>query len=84
VRSRLLFQAASITKPVTPRSLFSHTSDADDGLGRYRASLIGHVRKGYGMVMMTNGDNGLALMTQVADRVVAAYKWDSVEKPLPR
>lgn len=50
----------------------------------YRAWMIGHVRKGYGMVMMTNGDNGLALMNQVADRVVAAYKWDSVEKPLPR
>lgn len=36
------------------------------------------------IVMMTNGDNGLALMNQVADRVVAAYEWDSLEKPLPR
>jgi hypothetical protein len=50
----------------------------------YRAWMIGHIRKGYGMVIMTNGDNGLALMNQVADRVVAAYKWDSLEKPLPR
>jgi len=50
----------------------------------YRAWMTGHVRKGYGMVIMTNGDNGLALTNQVADRVVAAYQWDSAEKPLPR
>jgi CubicO group peptidase (beta-lactamase class C family) len=47
----------------------------------YRAWMIGHVRKGYGVVIMTNGDNGLAVMNQVADRVFAAYNWDSSEKP---
>jgi CubicO group peptidase (beta-lactamase class C family) len=50
----------------------------------YRAWMIGHVRKGYGVVIMTNGDNGLPLMNQVADRVVAAYQWDSLEKPPPQ
>ncbi|GAB2854512.1 hypothetical protein GCM10027277_23800 [Pseudoduganella ginsengisoli] len=46
----------------------------------YRAWMTGHVRKGYGMVIMTNGDNGMALMNQVADRIANAYEWDSVER----
>lgn len=46
----------------------------------YRAWLCGHVRKGYGVVIMANGDNGMALMNQIADRVVKAYHWDSDEK----
>ena len=50
----------------------------------YRAWMIGHVRKGYGVVIMTNGDNGMALMNAVADRIAAAYAWDSLDKPLPR
>ena len=50
----------------------------------YRAWMTGHVRKGYGMVIMTNGDNGMALMNAVADRIAAAYAWDSFDKPLAR
>jgi CubicO group peptidase (beta-lactamase class C family) len=50
----------------------------------YRAWMTGHLRKGYGMVIMTNGDNGMALMNQVADRIAHAYEWDSVEQPIPR
>jgi hypothetical protein len=41
--------------------------------------MIGHVRKGYGLVMMVNSDNGMALMNQVGDRVERAYHWDSLQ-----
>jgi CubicO group peptidase (beta-lactamase class C family) len=43
----------------------------------YRAWMTGHASKGYGMVIMANGDNGMALMNQVADRITNAYDWDS-------
>jgi len=46
----------------------------------YRAWMSGHLRKGYGMVIMANGENGMALMNQVAERVARAYDWDSVER----
>ncbi|MBB5205144.1 CubicO group peptidase (beta-lactamase class C family) [Inhella inkyongensis] len=49
----------------------------------YRAWLSGHLRKGYGVVIMTNGDNGMALMNEIADRVERAYQWDSWEGPAP-
>lgn len=51
---------------------FSH-SGANWG---YRAWMTGHLRKGYGMVIMTNSDGGMALMNQVAGRVSNAYGWD--------
>jgi CubicO group peptidase (beta-lactamase class C family) len=50
----------------------------------YWAWMTGHIRKGYGVVIMTNGDNGLALMNQIADRVEKAYNWDSLEKPISK
>jgi CubicO group peptidase (beta-lactamase class C family) len=50
----------------------------------YRAWMNGHIRKGYGVVIMTNGDNGMALMNQIADRIAAAYMWDSLEKPVAK
>lgn len=43
----------------------------------YRAWMMGHVSEGYGMVIMANGDNGMALLNQVADRIANAYDWDS-------
>lgn len=46
----------------------------------YRAFMLGHLRKGYGLVIMTNGDNGMALMNQVADRITNAYQWDQDDK----
>jgi hypothetical protein len=50
----------------------------------YRAWLMGHVRKGYGIVMMVNSDDGMALMNQVGDRVERAYHWDSLQQPVAR
>jgi CubicO group peptidase (beta-lactamase class C family) len=44
----------------------------------YRAWMIGHMRKGYGLVMMTNSENGMALLNQLGDRVERAYSWDSL------
>lgn len=54
---------------------------ANDG---YRCSLVGHFRKGYGLVVMTNGENGEAVFHEVEDRVAAAYGWDTLDKPVPR
>jgi CubicO group peptidase (beta-lactamase class C family) len=50
----------------------------------YRAWMSGHVRKGYGVVIMANSDNGMALMNQIADRIEKAYNWDSLRAPIPQ
>lgn len=50
----------------------------------FRADILGHVRKGYGVVIMTNGDNGSALISEIEALVAAAYGWDSLDKPLVR
>jgi CubicO group peptidase (beta-lactamase class C family) len=50
----------------------------------FRAHLVAHVRKGYGLAIMTNGDAGNGLIAEVRDRVAAAYGWDSLDKPIPR
>jgi CubicO group peptidase (beta-lactamase class C family) len=50
----------------------------------FRCDLLGHVRKGYGVVVMTNGDNGLPLISEIEARVASAYGWDSLDKPIPR
>jgi CubicO group peptidase (beta-lactamase class C family) len=50
----------------------------------FRCSLIAHVRKGYGVVVMTNGDAGGGVIAEIEARVAAAYGWDSLDKPLLR
>ena len=50
----------------------------------FRCSLVAHVRKGYGVVVMTNGDAGGAVISEIEARVAAAYGWDSLDKPLLR
>ena len=50
----------------------------------FRADIRGHVSKGYGVVIMTNGDNGFVLISEIEARVAAAYGWDSLDKPLVR
>jgi len=43
-----------------------------------------HRARGYGVVAMTNGDNGLPLLQVVVDRIAGAYGWDMLDKPLLR
>lgn len=50
----------------------------------FRSEAIAHVAKGYGVVVMTNGDNGSDLATEIIARVSAAYSWDSLDKPAVR
>ncbi len=50
----------------------------------FQCHLLGHVRKGYGLVIMTNGDEGGRVISEVEARVAAAYHWDSLDKPLVR
>jgi hypothetical protein len=50
----------------------------------FRCNLVAHVRKGYGVVVMTNADSGSAVASEIEARVAAAYGWDSLDKPVPR
>ena len=50
----------------------------------FRAQVTGHVAKGYGVAIMTNGDNGSSLIAEVKERVARAYDWDSLDKPVLR
>jgi CubicO group peptidase (beta-lactamase class C family) len=50
----------------------------------FRCDLMAHVVKGYGVAIMTNGDRGSQLIEEIKARVVAAYNWDILEKPIPR
>lgn len=50
----------------------------------FRAHVVAHVRKGYGLVVMTNGDAGGGVIAEIEARVASAYGWDSLDKPLLR
>jgi CubicO group peptidase (beta-lactamase class C family) len=50
----------------------------------FSCDLLAHVRKGYGVVVMTNGDQGSRVIDEIESRVAAAYNWDSLDKPLIR
>jgi hypothetical protein len=46
--------------------------------------LIAHKVHGYGLAIMTNADQGGAVMQEIRRRVERAYEWDSVARPAPR
>lgn len=50
----------------------------------FRCLLLAHVRKGYGVVVMTNGDAGGNVIAEIEARVSSAYGWDALDKPLLR
>ena len=43
-----------------------------------------HKLKGYGFAAMSNADSGGRLIGELQQRIAAAYKWDTLDKPLPR
>lgn len=50
----------------------------------FRAMLLAHKLKGYGLAIMTNGDQGSALIAELSRRIQRAYEWDSMAEPPPR
>ena len=50
----------------------------------FRCDLIAHRSKGYGAVIMTNGDNGSRLMAALREKIARASAWDMYDKPLTR
>ena len=50
----------------------------------FRCDLIAHRSKGYGVVIMTNGDRGGAVITALRDKISRAAGWDMHDKPIPR
>jgi CubicO group peptidase (beta-lactamase class C family) len=50
----------------------------------FQCDLVAHVRKGYGVAIMTNADGGGVVVNEIRNRVAAAYNWDSLDKPVPR
>lgn len=50
----------------------------------FRCDLIAHRSKGYGVVIMTNGDGGGQLIAALRDKISRASAWDMHDKPIPR
>lgn len=50
----------------------------------FQCAMTAHRLKGYGVVIMTNGDNGGALIQEVRSRIHQAYQWDVLDKAIPR
>jgi hypothetical protein len=50
----------------------------------FRAQLIAHMSKGYGVAIMTNGDRGSTLIDELVARIASVYVWDSLDKPIIR
>lgn len=50
----------------------------------FRALMLAHKVKGYGLVIMTNADQGSTVINEISRRVQDAYTWDSVSSPVTR
>jgi hypothetical protein len=50
----------------------------------FRATLLAHKIKGYGLAIMTNADQGGAVAAELSRRIQMAYEWDSFADPAPR
>lgn len=96
-RSATVLTRAMMQEMVTPVGVGSYAvgfSIARKGEGWYfehsggnwgfRCHAIAHRARGYGVVVMSNGDNGFPLLQEVIDRVARAYGWDMLDKPALR
>jgi CubicO group peptidase (beta-lactamase class C family) len=55
------------------------------GVGPFAVGFtIAKQAKGYGVVIMTNGDNGGRLITALREKISRAAQWDIYDKPIPR
>ena len=50
----------------------------------FRGLLVGHKLKGYGLVVMTNADQGSLLIDEISKRVAKVYSWDTLDEPIAR
>lgn len=50
----------------------------------FRGTLLAHKTRGYGLVIMTNADQGGAVANELSRRIQLAYEWDSFAQPAPR
>jgi CubicO group peptidase (beta-lactamase class C family) len=50
----------------------------------FRATLLAHKVKGYGLAIMTNADQGGAVAGELSRRIQQVYEWDSFAEPAPR
>jgi len=50
----------------------------------FQCGLIAHRLHGYGVAIMTNGDNGGPLISELRKRVQQEYAWDALDQPIPR
>lgn len=48
----------------------------------YHSELLVHVSKGYGAVIMTNGDEGVPLLRQLRQIIHREYGWDTLDPPI--
>ncbi len=50
----------------------------------FRGTIIAHKVKGYGLAILTNGDQGGAVANELGRRIQRVYEWDSFAEPAPR
>ena len=50
----------------------------------FRATLLAHKLKGYGLAIMTNADRGSVVAAELSRRIQTAYGWDALEESVPR
>ena len=50
----------------------------------FNAVMIAHKVKGYGLVVMTNAEEGGRVAAELSRRIQLAYDWDSFAEPAPR
>jgi CubicO group peptidase (beta-lactamase class C family) len=50
----------------------------------FRALMLAHKVKGYGLVVMTNADQGSTVINEISRRIQYTYNWDSVASEVER